>query len=553
MGESSVFCRLLDEGKEKEAKLALRGTTESGASLEQQREANWRKILQVRTAGAQFSSSSLYWDTVQTCYGTTTLSNVSSSRLPGCVDTNHCPSYGLDQTGKATVARLVTVLAYNSPDVPFIPLLYPITSVLLKQNICEEDCYSYITMLVAPPSSQNISYFTQSKSGWDILCFALKPLAQKYVKGSVSFLESEFGQEASDEFFQSWPWWIFENLELKFLSRVMDCYLYEGHKVLFRTALALLKLFHKAVLDKKGDWYNSTKKDGIHKTFASYCTKLNISPEDLLKTAFKIPRFSRSDIQKLAVKLEMEAKANKLHRVGRRTKSNEELSVDGGPDDRANTQSFSTPQHRPSGTYPIHHLVSELLSKDQLMSIWDELPERIASVKPTLAYSSNEHGVSLTTFFNRVDKYEPTIMVIRTTNKEVFGAYCSTSWGQRNQKNDKGMRMRYFGTGETFLFKFKEGSSFAKYEWVKKEESDSDDDDENQKKVTKDRAKELFMSGDNTMVTIGGGGGTAIYLDENLRFGQTEKCETFENDLLCSDRDFTVNIIELFGFNDISW
>ena len=69
-----------------------------------------------------------------------------------------------------------------------------------------------------------------------------------------------------------------------------------------------------------------------------------------------------------------------------------------------------------------------------MMSIWDELPDRIASVKPTLgrrdclfsfksllspAYSSNEHGVSLTTFFNRVDKYEPSIMVIRNTNKEV--------------------------------------------------------------------------------------------------------------------------------------
>ena len=51
-------------------------------------------------------------------------------------------------------------------------------------------------------------------------------------KGSVTFLESEFGQEDSDEFFQSWPWWIFENLELKFLNRVMDCYLYEGHKVI---------------------------------------------------------------------------------------------------------------------------------------------------------------------------------------------------------------------------------------------------------------------------------------------------------------------------------
>ena len=175
-----MFCKLLQDGKEKEAKLALRGATASVANLDEQRIVNWKKILEVRTSDSQFSSSTLYWDTMQTCYGTTTLST-ENTRLPACVDTNHCPTYGLGQTGQATVNRLVTVLAYNSPDLSYLPLLYPITSVLIKQGISEEDSYSYITMVVAPPSSQNISYFTQSKSGWDILCFALKPLAQKYV------------------------------------------------------------------------------------------------------------------------------------------------------------------------------------------------------------------------------------------------------------------------------------------------------------------------------------------------------------------------------------
>ena len=61
--------------------------------------------------------------------------------------------------------------------------------------------------------------------------------------------------------------------------------------------------------------------------------------------------------------------------------------------------------------------------------------------------------------------------------------------------------MRYFGNGETFLFKFKESSNAMKYEWVKKDDNSSDEE-ENHKK---DRSKELFMSADNTMITIGGG------------------------------------------------
>jgi len=539
-----MFCKLLDEGKEKEAKQVLRS---GGETVEEERSKNWEKILAYRTAGSQFSSSSLYWETVETCYGSTTLS-MDSTRLPSCVATKHCPVYGLDKQGSAVVNRLVTVLAYNNPAVTFAPLLYPITSVLIKQGISEEDTYSYITMIVAPPSDQKISYFTLSAGGWEVLCYSLKSLARKYVKGSVTFLESEFGQENSDLFLQSWPWWIFEYLDLKFLNRVMDCYLNEGHKVLFRTALALLKHFYKTVVDKKSDMFNLAKKDGVDKAFANFSKNLKISVDDLLKTAFKIPRFSKSDIEKLTSKLEMEAKTNKLHKSGRKTRSNEELTVDGSSGGRVE---FSTPQHRPSGTYPIHHLVSQLLSKDQMMSIWDELPDRISSVKPTLAYSSDEHGVSLTTFFNRVDKYEPSILVIRNINKEVFGAYCSTSWGQRNMKDDQGLRMRYFGTGETFLFKFKDGSNTAtKYEWVKKYDSEDEDEEGRQKK---DRSKELFMSADNTMITVGGGGGTAIYLDENLKFGRTETCTSFNNEPLCSNTDFTISSIEVFGFNDISW
>merc|ERR1712098_436958 len=99
-----------------------------------------------------------------------------------------------------------------------------------------------------------------------------------------------------------------------------------------------------------------------------------------------------------------------------------------------------------------------------------------------------------------------------------------------------------------FLFKFDKGSILTKYEWVNKDQSDDEDNEE----IKKDCAKELFMSADHTMITIGGGSGTAIFLDENLRFGQTEKCDTFDNAPLCSARDFSINTIEVFGFNDIS-
>ena len=184
MTANSTFCKLHSEGKEKEAKAALRGSVGPESELESSRSQNWRKILELRTACNQVDTSSLYWDTVETCFGTKSLPTKSEAqRLPSCVDQRHCPSYGLENKEKAMVARLITVLAYNCPDATFIPLLYPITAVILKQGFSEEDTYSFISMIVSPPPSQKISYFTQTRSGWDVLCFSLKPLALKYTVG----------------------------------------------------------------------------------------------------------------------------------------------------------------------------------------------------------------------------------------------------------------------------------------------------------------------------------------------------------------------------------
>jgi hypothetical protein len=111
--------------------------------------------------------------------------------------------------------------------------------------------------------------------------------------------------------------------------------------------------------------------------------------------------------------------------------------------------------------------------------------------QPILLYTTEEHGCSLTTFYVRVEHHEPTLLMIKTCNNEVFGAYCSSRWGERNQKDDRGNRQAYFGTGETFLFSLYPDR--AKYQWVGIEGD----------KVG--HGAELFMAADSKMITIGGG------------------------------------------------
>ncbi|XP_063375963.1 GTPase-activating protein skywalker isoform X4 [Cydia fagiglandana] len=158
-----------------------------------------------------------------------------------------------------------------------------------------------------------------------------------------------------------------------------------------------------------------------------------------------------------------------------------------------------------------------------------------------IMYTTEEHGCSLTTFYVRVEHHEPTLLMIKTCNNEVFGAYCSTRWFERNQKDERGNRQAYFGTGETFLFSLHPVR--AKYPWVGTLEDKAEDEGKSHHALT------LFMAGDSTMITVGGGDGQAIWMDENIRFGKTDRCSTFNNPPLCPSGDFEIRVLEVYGFS----
>lgn len=497
---SSDFCVLLKEARE--AKAALRGAGGDLGKVAGDRAAGLRALLKARSKG-ECDNSVIYWDTVETCFGSRDLN--PAAPLPGCVEPTFTPHHSLDSNVLAQLARLLNVVAYNAPDAPYVPLLHPIAGLLLEAGLTEEEVHEACCVLLAPPTG--FTYVTQSRAGWETLRAALRPLARQYVGKCLSWMESEWGEGQVDTLLESWPWWLFEYLSPSHKSRVLDCYLMEGHKVLFRSALALLKTFYKQSGQKrKGE-------EDLEEAFKKLCQAPGVQPQELMTRAFKFPRFSKGDISKLTARLEVEARSRKLLKGG----TNRRKSAGGGGgggegegvlravgDNLAVRQGLSTPQPKPRGAihvFPINALHSELLSREQLRELWQLLPDRIATITPTLAYSSDQHGTSLTTFYTRVDKWEPSFLLIRTTDQEVFGAFCSTSWGERNQMDDKGSRIKYFGTGECFLFRFTK-SGIEHFPWV---QPDSEDEEEMEGSGKSLRARELFMSGDSTMVTVGGG------------------------------------------------
>ncbi|KAG1675698.1 TBC1 domain family member 24 [Nymphon striatum] len=137
-------------------------------------------------------------------------------------------------------------------------------------------------------------------------------------------------------------------------------------------------------------------------------------------------------------------------------------------------------------------------------------------MQPQLIYSTNEHGCSLISFFMMAEKYEPTILLVKTCNKEVFGAYCSGSWMERREKDDSGNKKTYFATGESFLFTLT--PTTHKFPWIGIKNPD---------KVN--NTNQLFMMATEYGISIGGGDSHGLWLDKDLAQGKTGHCLTFDN------------------------
>uniref|UniRef100_A0A0P4W7R3 TLDc domain-containing protein n=1 Tax=Scylla olivacea TaxID=85551 RepID=A0A0P4W7R3_SCYOL len=547
-------------GKIKEAKQMIRDSDWSIGSPA--RENLWRELCRHHSREKDFDDQ-YYWDTVKQIYGSTELSECMV-QLPAFIDANHKVSHSLSPRGVTVCERIISLISFNHPAITYAPALYGLTSLLLHY-MEEVDAYYCISALVGGSQSK---FLSQTKIAYEAQWRAAMILGKKHIRGAFSTL-TKFGvpQEQIEEAFQNWMWWILSALPLTHTVRVIDCYLFEGSKVLLRIALAIFHVFVKT-LTHDSSMVASLPSRGLHETLYHFCQNIQITPQKLLKTAFGIRGFSKSEITKVVLQTEMFLKSQRtLGGAGGGTGQmnppetpslHRSVSLEGLPtsETQSNIQMMShtltikegsrspAPRVRAMGQYPINNVKSVIVSKDELLTLWSWLPMRMTMYQPTLIYTTEEHGCSLTTFFQRAEKYEPTLLCIRTTDDYVFGAYCSTAWAQRHCKDEFGNWQTYFGTGETFLFSLR--PTVAKYQWVG---ISRQQDDAAVSSV--EHCAELFMHADNNMITIGGGNGQGIMLDHELRYGKTEPCQTFDNPPLAPNGDFEVKVIEVYSLANL--
>ncbi|CAG9567511.1 unnamed protein product [Danaus chrysippus] len=545
---------LLQQGRKRDLKLLIREN--SWPINSPIRASLWPALCRQHQHGKSMLDG-FYWDMVTQVFGTVELPD-KPIMLPPFVEATHCLGYHLTRKGRAVADRVVSVLGYACPDITYSPSLYPITAALLH-FMPEEECYHCMASLVA---SKEKMFITQTKLLNEVTWKTVMQIAKKHASAAqhLSRLSGTIGPE---RIYADWQWWILAALPFPHLVRVLDCFFHEGMKVFYRVALAILILFQKHSSNQSSEWYAEATKNGVDHAVDKFCRNMPASPTKLLRTAFSIRALSSQYISRVFIKTEMTLKSKQVISGLRlvRSRSSDNLPTS---QSQVNIQMMSHTltirermseetckqmgSHSPGpralsmGVYPIQAIKSQILDQSELFTLWSWLPIRITMYQPVLLYTTEEHGCSLTTFYVRVEHHEPTLLMIKTCNNEVFGAYCSTRWFERNQKDERGNRQAYFGTGETFLFSLY--PERAKYPWVG---CSMGLEGKGEERVS--HGSELFMAADSKMITIGGGDGQAIWMDENIRFGKTDRCSTFNNPPLCPAGDFEIRVLEVYGFS----
>ena len=520
------------------------------------------------------------------------------AELPDFVDREHLTYYFLNDEGIGAVSRLLNVLASSHPEIIFAPLLLPLASLFLHY-MSEAECYACILSVV-----ESNNKITQTDIHWTTTNNVFRRFAQKYAHAAYEYLLETLYKHTSNpdvcfEVIDNWQWWIFEYLPFSYVLNIVDSFLLEGQKVLYRFGISILDHFYKSLSIPRPTMLKPN-------CIKEFCNRIAIPYERLIKTAFGFRNMSKKDIEnvfqteekaikKLRVKTSQEnfmASMSEHSKPSDESKSSQKVESDykrklfstiispfikqpimeSEKSQSTTTSPVAVASSRNSiqwtspiklrqnkkwylnavhgSTHSFHHHAqsnlnlpsfsventgSNILSPQQIALLWRWLPTRYQILELQLIYSTNIHGCRLMTLMDKIEFYQATIIVVQTLTNSVFGAFCSQPWSNRVSSS---RRPAYFGNGETFLFELLPNTE--KYEWVGKS-----------KNGQTTANQEMFLYADHEKLIVGGGHekGIGLVINSDLISGRTAVSDTFENRILGSEQEFEIAVLEVFSFN----
>jgi hypothetical protein len=162
---------------------------------------------------------------------------------------------------------------------------------------------------------------------------------------------------------------------------------------------------------------------------------------------------------------------------------------------------------------------SSILTERHVQFLWSHLPMYLTCNEMELVYDTRCHGWNLLSFFARLDGKGPTVVVVKDTRDNIFGAFCSASWKRS---------MDVYGNGRSFVFSLR--PQMRVHAWSGVESS-----------FMYFRQDALFVGGGKTGIAL------CLQLDEMRGF--TQPCETFASPRLAEHESFRCESIEVWCFS----
>ncbi|XP_034544220.1 TBC1 domain family member 24-like [Notolabrus celidotus] len=525
-------------------------------------------IHSINSIGTVAPDREVYYELSKNLFGEQKISN---HPVPEYMEAGEIPRYCLNKVGLNSVKKILLCLGKYFPAMNFCPILPELVSLLLHFSQDEAECFHSVSRLICY-KDPNKRYIDQTFLTYRASCMTFGDLANKCCRGIRKLIASS--HQNLFEFYSDWIMWIFADLPFTYAIRVLDVYLLEGYKVLYRSALALLGLYKVSVSSRVADVEDfRTDMKRFVQNIARHCTA-----EKLLEMGFMIPMATRRELNLLF-------NANK---------------------DSLMQKGVSIHQKRQSvETVDFNNITSNVVTATEMRVVWAWIPERFALFSPIRLFSTAEQKRSLASFYSHVEGHEPAVLIIKTVDEEVFGAFLSTDMIERRKHDSVGLT--YFGTGECFVFTLRpsmeryqqamvnimtrraspqqiQASNGASSEvpitgWCHTNLTTStttltcpagtpqdpsyltvpftapseEPMTAKEPKRPKEQEASMFIAGSDSQLVIGGDGGHALCLQEDLMGGYSEPCDTFKSNSLFKGH-FKIQALEVWGIqNSISF
>lgn len=286
-GPTKVDCKDLKEFKQ----MARQGYWAKNHKLRAQVYQQLIKAIPCRTVTPD---AEVYRDLMK---NTGTKKSSSNTPLPDFVDENPVPRYCLKNEAVASAHRIINCLAGQFPDISHCPSLPAVTALLLHFSKDEAQCFEHVSRILAC-NEPGKRLMDQTFLAYESTSMTFGDLANKYCAPAHKLIVAMSKDVL--EVYSDWQRWLLGDLPFSHAVRVLDVYLVEGYKVLYRVALAVLKFYrkHKAGAQNSQGDPTHQESEKVRADIQAFVKGIasTVTPEKLLEKAFSIRLFSRKEI-----------------------------------------------------------------------------------------------------------------------------------------------------------------------------------------------------------------------------------------------------------------